>query len=105
MVGAAEPPDLVTMNNAHSSHYTDFVDPKIAIDKVANPKSANPGDTVTYTYSVTNPGDSALSDVVVTDDKCSPVTFTGGDTDGDGDTALADLGLSGLDREHGGHPS
>ena len=23
-------PDIVTMNNAHSSHYTDFVDPKIA---------------------------------------------------------------------------
>jgi L-ascorbate metabolism protein UlaG (beta-lactamase superfamily) len=31
MVRAAEPPDLVTMNNAHSSHYTDFVDPKIAL--------------------------------------------------------------------------
>jgi len=25
-----EPPDIVTMNNAHSSHYTDFIDPKIA---------------------------------------------------------------------------
>jgi len=31
MVRAPEPPDLVTMNNAHSSHYTDFVDPKIAL--------------------------------------------------------------------------
>jgi L-ascorbate metabolism protein UlaG (beta-lactamase superfamily) len=31
MVRAAEAPDLVTMNNAHSSHYTDFVDPKIAL--------------------------------------------------------------------------
>ena len=29
MVRAAEPPDLVTMNNAHSTHYTDFVDPAV----------------------------------------------------------------------------
>ncbi|HSA80901.1 MAG TPA: MBL fold metallo-hydrolase [Geminicoccaceae bacterium] len=31
MVRAAEPPDLVTMNNAHSSHYTDFVDSEIGL--------------------------------------------------------------------------
>lgn len=62
----------------------DVIDPRIAIDKVANPKSANPGDTVAYGYTVTNPGDEPLTDVKVVDDKCSPVTFTGGDTDGDG---------------------
>lgn len=27
--GGAATPDIVTMNNAHSSHYTDFVDPEI----------------------------------------------------------------------------
>lgn len=62
----------------------DVIDPKIAIDKVANPKSANPGDTVAYGYTVTNPGNDPLTNVSVVDDKCSPVTFVGGDTDGDG---------------------
>ena len=28
-VRAAEPPDVVTMNNAHSTHYTDFVEPGV----------------------------------------------------------------------------
>lgn len=59
------------------------VDPRVAIDKQADPKSANPGGQVIYTYLVTNPGTGELSKVVVTDDKCSPVTFVSGDTDGD----------------------
>jgi L-ascorbate metabolism protein UlaG (beta-lactamase superfamily) len=29
IIGTAEPPRIVTMNNAHSTHYTDFVDPAI----------------------------------------------------------------------------
>ena len=28
-LGGAEPPDIATMNNAHSTHYTDYPDPKI----------------------------------------------------------------------------
>lgn len=28
-IRAAEPPDIVTMNNAHETHYTDFVEPEI----------------------------------------------------------------------------
>ena len=58
--------------------------PGIQVDKTADPTAlpAGGGD-VTYTYEVTNVGNVALSGVVVTDDKCSPVTFTGGDTDGD----------------------
>jgi hypothetical protein len=38
---------------------------------------------VTYTYVVTNVGDTALSNVSVVDDKCAPVSFVGGDTDVD----------------------
>lgn len=59
------------------------IDSHIAIDKSADPKSASPGDRVVYTYLVTNPGNAALTQVVVTDDKCAPVTFVSGDTDGD----------------------
>ena len=56
----------------------------IAIDKAADADSVAPGTTVTYTFTVTNPGTVPLSGVSVSDDKCSPVTFAGGDTNGDG---------------------
>ncbi len=59
------------------------VNPGLSIDKSANPPSVNPGETVTYTYVVRDTGDDPLSQVVVADDKCAPVTFQGGDTDGD----------------------
>ena len=41
------------------------------------------GGDVTYTYTVTNPGVVAMHDVVVTDDKCSPVSLLMGDTNHD----------------------
>lgn len=60
------------------------VDPRIVIDKVAALTQVSVGDSVTYTYTVTNPGNAPLADVTVTDDKCGPVTQTGGDTNNDG---------------------
>jgi LysM repeat protein len=59
------------------------IKPAIAVDKTANVVGATVGQTVTYTYVVTNPGDDPLSNVTVVDDKCSPVTFKSGDTDAD----------------------
>ncbi|MCA1845885.1 MAG: DUF11 domain-containing protein, partial [Actinobacteria bacterium] len=59
------------------------VNPKVVIDKVANLTKVTVGDSVIYSYTVTNPGNAPLADVSVTDDKCGPVTFTGGDTDND----------------------
>lgn len=56
--------------------------PAIAIDKTADATVVLIGQSVTYIYRVTNPGVEPL-DVTVTDDKCGPVTRTGGDTDGD----------------------
>ena len=57
--------------------------PKIAIAKVANPTHLGVGGgSVTYTYSVTNPGQVALTNVTVGDDKCAPVTYVSGDTNG-----------------------
>lgn len=58
--------------------------PAIAIVKVADP-TALPfgGGDVVYTYTVTNPGDTSLSNVTVVDDTCAPVTYVGGDADGD----------------------
>jgi hypothetical protein len=65
------------------------VDPKVIIDKVAALTQISVGDSVTYTYTVTNPGNAPLADITVTDDKCGPVTPTGGDADND---ALLDPG-------------
>ncbi len=55
--------------------------PAIAVSKSASPSSLpSGGGAVVYTFSITNPGTAALSSVTVTDDKCSPLTRTGGDT-------------------------
>ena len=58
--------------------------PKIAIVKVANPTHLGVGGgSVTYTYTVTNPGQTTLSTVTVTDDRCAPVTYVSGDANHD----------------------
>jgi LPXTG-motif cell wall-anchored protein len=44
------------------------IHPAIQIVKTVDPKSGNPGDTVTYTYVVTNTGDTTLYDISVDDD-------------------------------------
>lgn len=61
--------------------FVNVINPKIAIDKVAYPTLIDGGTTVTvtYTYTVTNPGDDPLS-LDVVDDKCSPVDLVSGDT-------------------------
>jgi uncharacterized repeat protein (TIGR01451 family) len=45
-----------------------LITPGIAIVKTVNPVSGHPGDTVTYTYVVTNTGDTTLFDISVDDD-------------------------------------
>jgi archaellum component FlaG (FlaF/FlaG flagellin family) len=44
------------------------IHPDVEIVKTANPTSAEPGQTITYTYEVTNAGDTTLTDILVTDD-------------------------------------
>jgi uncharacterized repeat protein (TIGR01451 family) len=51
------------------SHSVDIIHPDIRIVKKANPDSIGPGESVTYTFKVTNTGDVTLFDVKVTDDK------------------------------------
>jgi uncharacterized repeat protein (TIGR01451 family) len=63
--------------------FVDVTSPGISIVKTADPTTIYAGDTVTYTYTVTNPGDDPLSAVSVSDDKCGPVTFVGGDSNSD----------------------
>jgi uncharacterized repeat protein (TIGR01451 family) len=48
---------------------------ELSITKVANPVLASPGETITYTYYVTNTGDLSLSGVIAVDDALGAVTL------------------------------
>jgi len=58
--------------------------PLIHVTKVPSPLALPVGGgMVTYTEKVTNPGIVALSNVQLSDDRCSPVKYVSGDTNGD----------------------
>jgi uncharacterized protein YfaP (DUF2135 family) len=65
----------------------DILRPAVAINKTAEPEQAYDGDTITYTYTVSNPGNTPLSAISITDDKVGNITYDGGyqsgDTNGD----------------------
>jgi uncharacterized repeat protein (TIGR01451 family) len=59
--------------------------PQIHIVKTPSVTILPPGGgPVTYTYKVTNPGTVAIMNVRVVDNRCSPVTFVGGDANANG---------------------
>lgn len=61
-----------------------IVPPLIHVIKVPNPVTLPVGGgMVTYTKTITNPGAVPLSNVRLTDDKCSPVNYVSGDTNSD----------------------
>jgi|GEM_PF-1377811 len=74
------------------------INPSIAIEKVTNGADADTGtgpyiavgEAVTWTYTVTNTGDTALTDVVVIDDVEGPATFVLGDDNNNGAIDLAE---------------
>ncbi len=51
-----------------ADHVVDLIHPAIQIVKTADPKQGLPGTTITYSYAVTNIGDTTLYDVSVDDD-------------------------------------
>lgn len=60
------------------------VPPLINVTKVPSPLTLlSGGGMVTYTNKVTNPGTEPLTTVRLSDDKCSPVRYISGDTNGD----------------------
>lgn len=58
--------------------------PAIYVSKTALPRALVGTGSVTYTYVVTNAGNSALGTVTVTDDKLGPVNYVSGDINSDG---------------------
>lgn len=60
------------------------IPPLIHVTKIPSPLLLQAiGGTITYTNKVTNPGTVPLSNVRLTDDKCAPVKYISGDTNGD----------------------
>lgn len=60
------------------------VPPLIHVTKIPSPLALLAGGgMVTYTEKITNPGTVALSNVRLTDDKCSPMNYISGDTNND----------------------
>jgi uncharacterized repeat protein (TIGR01451 family) len=74
-----EPAELVGPEN--HAEVTDEVGcelhPDISLDKTASPTSGPAGTLIVYTYVVTNTGDTALFDIVVTDDKLGTIGHIG----------------------------
>ncbi|MBA4370996.1 MAG: hypothetical protein C0418_05400 [Coriobacteriaceae bacterium] len=57
---------------------------EIRVNKTASPSSVtSDSGSVTYTYTVSNPGTSTLTSVTVTDDKLGSVAYVSGDTNSD----------------------
>jgi uncharacterized repeat protein (TIGR01451 family) len=61
----------------------DILQPSIAINKTAEPAQAHEGDTITYTYNITNPGNTPLFAISVIDNKAGNITYEGGYQSGD----------------------
>jgi len=55
-----------------------IIHPAIAVDKQVTPTLIYAGETVTFTFTVTNPGDDPLSLVGISDDQCSNVEYVMG---------------------------
>jgi hypothetical protein len=70
---------------------TPVTQPHATLTKTATPVSGEAPLTVTYTYTLTNDSttNAPISGATITDDKCSSITFTGGDANGDN---LLDVG-------------
>jgi len=80
---SSDTPDPDSTNN-EASWSVDILHPDIEVTKTADPTEAHAGETITYTYTVTNPGDCPLKDVSVEDDVAGTADYESGDTNEDG---------------------
>ncbi len=64
--------------------FVDVVVAGLQVEKSADATRVYSGSLVTYTYRAENTGQDPLEAVELVDDRCAPLAFDGGDTDGDG---------------------
>ena len=73
-----------TKDNASPTPPPSIQIPRINVEKSASASTVVAGTAVTYTYKVTNTSiDALLTNIKVSDDKCSPATYVSGDNDSD----------------------
>jgi len=78
------------VQSAPASAFVTVINSDIDVLKYASAAQVQAGETVTYTYDVALfNGTDPLSSVTISDDKCAPVTFVGGDG---GTTGLLEVG-------------
>ncbi len=70
--------------SAQTSTSVTILRPDIALTKTADADVAEEGDTINYTYTVTNPGNVPLAGITVNDDMTGTTTYENGDNNGDG---------------------
>lgn len=68
---------LERRSTASDTTFVRVLNPAITLSKTADPKSVPGGGDVTFTYTVTNTGDTALTGVSVTDDVLGPIGVIG----------------------------
>jgi uncharacterized repeat protein (TIGR01451 family) len=64
------------------------VNPNVLVVKDGTPGTVHEGDTITFTYKVTNPGTDPIEIDSITDDKCSPIVGPTSKTGGNQDNLL-----------------
>ena len=70
--------------SAQAQADTTVIRPGLTITKTASQDVVRAGGEVTYTFAVRNTGDVPLDLATLTDDKCSPLVYQDGDTNGNG---------------------
>jgi uncharacterized repeat protein (TIGR01451 family) len=84
-IAAASSTDALdqTVESEEATATVDILRPAIALNKTADREQADVGDDITYTYTITNTGNTPLSNISITDDKVGSINYVSGYHSGD----------------------
>ncbi len=95
---STDPPEVITVEDSVAVPLV--IEPGLELIKSGTFNDENgdgfaaPGETISYSFTVSNTGNITLSDVSISDPKVSPITPDSGDGDGDGDIDTLPVGTS-----------